>query len=89
MKLKVLESSKTKLMFELEGADHTFCNVLKDKLVQEKDVEIATYTISHPLVGKPVFIVETSKIEPKKAILSAIKSLKDTNTEFLKQSSKL
>ena len=85
MEIVIQESSKTKLIFELNGADHTFCNVLKDKLLQSKDVEVATYTISHPLVGKPLFIVETDKKSPKDVLSEAVKGLNTDNKEFLKQ----
>ena len=67
MEFKILEESKNKLVFQLIGETHTFCNLLKDALQNVKGVEIATYRIDHPLVGVPQFLVETKSIEPKKA----------------------
>ena len=32
MEFNVIEESKTKLVFELKGETHTFCNVLKKEL---------------------------------------------------------
>ncbi|MFT4311269.1 MAG: DNA-directed RNA polymerase subunit L [Candidatus Woesearchaeota archaeon] len=84
MEIKVLENEKNKLVFELEGAGHTFCNALKDELRNDSDVKVATYTINHPLTGKPKFFVETIKGTVSKALDSGISRLKDKNKEFLK-----
>lgn len=83
MEIKVLENTKKRLVFELKGADHTLCNMLKAELWKNKDVDIATYSIAHPLVGIPKVIVETKTGEPKKAILKAIEGIQETNKEFV------
>lgn len=85
MKINVLESTNKKLTFVLEDAEHTFCNALKDELRSNDSVNVASYTISHPLVGKPKFIIETSGSEkPKDALDKAISGLKKKNSAFLK-----
>lgn len=84
MEINVLENEKNSLTFEVKGADHTFCNAFKEELSKIEDIDIATYTISHPLVGVPKFFVKTKKSSPKKAIEAAIKALKDKNKDFLK-----
>ena len=89
MEFTVLEESKTKLVFTLKGETHTFCNALKHELQQISGVNIATYKIEHPLVGIPEFLIETSGIEPRKAIKEALKSLKKKAAEFKKEVSKL
>jgi DNA-directed RNA polymerase subunit L len=38
MKLTIIENKAQKLVFELEGADHTLCNVLKDELKKDDSV---------------------------------------------------
>lgn len=76
MEVKIVEDSANKLVFEVAGATHTICSALKRELWENSDVKIAGYNIAHPLVGKPVFTVETKKgRDPKKIILSAVKSL--------------
>ncbi len=86
MELNVLENKKNKLVFELSGVGHTFCNALKEELRNNESVTITTYNISHPLVGKPKFFVETKGSEtPKKALEKAITALKSKNTQFLKE----
>lgn len=75
MEMKILEDTKTKIMFELLGEDHTFCNILKRELLNDKDVKIATYNIEHPLKNIPIFMVETKDKDPRKAIKEALKRL--------------
>ena len=70
-------------MFQLVGADHTFCNALKKELVKVDGVELATYAIEHPQIGIPKILVETKKISPKSALQKAVASLNDLNKEFL------
>lgn len=90
MELKILENKKTRMVFELKGEDHTFCNALKEELLSNKKVDIATYAITHPLIRIPKFIIETIGSEtPKNALNSAISSLKKKNTEFLKLAKKV
>jgi DNA-directed RNA polymerase subunit L len=89
MEFKVLEETKTKLVFQLIGENHTFCNALKAELVQIKGVNIATYRIDHPLVGVPKFLIETSSIEPRKALKEALANLKKRGAEFKKEAGKL
>ncbi|MDP3734081.1 MAG: DNA-directed RNA polymerase subunit L [Nanoarchaeota archaeon] len=89
MELNVLEESKTKMVFELKGETHTFCNALKEELQQVKGVTLTSYRISHPLIGVPQFILETKSIEPRKALKSALESLKKKTEEFMKEVKKL
>ena len=90
MEINVLEKSKKRLVFELTGAGHTLCNILKDELWQEKDIVAAAYNIDHPLIGIPKFIVETNgKTEPDKALANAASRLKKKNKEFSDKFDKL
>jgi len=84
MEIKVLEESKTKLVFEIQGEDHTLCNSLTKELNNDESVKTATYNIEHPSIGIPRIIVETAKKTPREAIADALKRLKKDNTSFLK-----
>ena len=84
MEVNVLENKKNYLVFELKGVDQTFCNAVKEELSMLADVDIATYSVSHPLVGVPKFHLRTKAKEPQKAISEAVKNLKAKNQEFLK-----
>jgi DNA-directed RNA polymerase subunit L len=89
MEFKVIEETKTKLIFELPKESHTFCNALKKELQLSKGVEIATYRIDHPLVGVAKFHLETKSVEPRKVLKSALAALKKKAKEFQKEASKL
>ncbi len=76
MDINVLEQKKNRIKFELGGEDHSFCNVLKQELLNDSHVKIATYGIEHPLVSKPQMIVETDGSEDAiKALNEAAKRL--------------
>ncbi len=84
MEIKILENEKNKLVFQLIGADHTFCNALKKELVNVKGVTIATYAVEHPQIGIPKILIETEgATSPKKALETAITGVKKSNKEFL------
>ncbi len=84
MEVKVLEESKTKLVFELHGEDTTLCNALTNELYNDESVKTATYNVNHPFIGVPKIIVETSKKSPREALADALKRLKKENDKFLK-----
>jgi len=82
MEINVIEDKKNKIVFELDCATHTFCNMLKAELQNDDNVKIATYSIAHPLVGKPRFIVESSG-EAKKALTDAAKRIGKLSEKFI------
>jgi len=89
MKFNVLEESKKRMVFELEGETHSFCNALKEALWKVNGVEVASYRIEHPLVGVPKFLIETKGIEPREALKKAVAELRKIGKEFKKEVKKL
>ncbi len=89
MELNVLEESKKRMVFELKGENHSFCNALKEALREVKGVDIASYRIEHPLVGIPKFLIETKGIEPREALKKAISELRKKGKDFKKEVKKL
>ena len=85
MKLNVIEQSKNKLIFEIEGETHTFCNVLKDELWNDNSVTAAAYKKEHPLIGTPIIFVETKGKSAIDALKDAIKRLKKENNKMKKE----
>lgn len=79
MELNILENTKNRLKFEIKGEGHSFCNVLKSELWEEDNMEIAGYHIEHSLVSEPVFVVQTSKGDPKKIVLDTVERLQKKN----------
>lgn len=84
MELEIKEQTKNRLVLKIHGADHTICNILKQELAEQKGVVAATYTIDHPLVGVPLFVLETEgNLAPKSAIQTALDALAAKNKQFL------
>ena len=85
MEIKVIRQEKDLLEFELINQDSTYCNLLKDALWQDKDIEFAAFKVDHPLISSPTIIVKTKKGSPAKAVLDAIESLKKRFAELEKE----
>ncbi len=89
MEIKILEDKKNKLIFESEGLEHTFCNMIKKELWNDSHVKIATYSVRHPSVSRPKMIIETDGSETtRNALLAAVQRLKKVNEKFKKEFSK-
>jgi len=83
MKIKVLKKTPDELRIEIEGEGHTFCNLLQKVLLEDKDVEMAGYDISHPLASNPVVYVRMKKgRNPEKALLKAVERIRQKKQEF-------
>ncbi|MEA3378413.1 MAG: DNA-directed RNA polymerase subunit L [Nanoarchaeota archaeon] len=83
MNIKILQKTKNRIKFELEGQSHAFCNALSSELWNDKDIAVAGYNLAHPMISHPVLVVETNKGDPKKALVKAIERLKKKNKEFI------
>ena len=85
MELKVIEKTKTRLVFEIQGEDHTLCNALREELNTDKAVKAAGYTVQHPLIAHPKMVIETTTATtPQKAISEAIKRMKKASDGLIK-----
>jgi len=83
MQVKVLQRTKNELKIEIVGEDHTFCNLLQNVLLQDRNVEIAGYDQPHPLIRSSIVYVRTKRdVSPEKTMLSALANIKDLNKEF-------
>ncbi len=89
MEFVVIEESKTRMVFELKGETHTFCNLIKEELLTIKSVVTASYRIDHPLTGVPRFMMETKGAEPRKALKEALASIKKKAEAFRKEVAEL
>ena len=87
MEIKYVEEKKDEIVFDVVGVTHGFCNLLKEELVKDKNVELATYKIDHPLVGIPRFKVIAS--DGKAAVKKAIKSIRKQVEEFKADAKKI
>jgi len=89
VELKVVSKTKTELKIEIIGEDHTFCNLLQNVLLSDKNVEIAGYDQPHPLIRSSIIYLRTKReVSPEKVLLNALENLKDINKEFDEKFSK-
>lgn len=83
MELKVVSKSKNELRLEIIGEDHTFCNLLQNVLLEDKNVELAGYDQPHPLIRASILYLKTRRdVSPEKTLLTALGNMKDLNKEF-------
>ncbi len=83
MKMEVLKNEKDTLEFRLEGERHSFPNLLRHKLLENKGVEYVSYVLDHPLDCSARFILKTSSGKtPKKALEEAAKEIEAELEEF-------
>ena len=86
MKVNVLKSTANELKIEIEGAGHGLCNLLQKKLLEDKNVDMAGYDISHPLVSNPVIYVRMKGAgKPKAALKKAAEKARKDNEAFSKE----
>lgn len=83
MELNLIEQGKNRIVFELPGTSHTFCNLLKKELLNDSHIKIATYSLKHPLISAPRFIVETDGEDFKKVLTAASSRIQKMNAKFL------
>lgn len=82
MEISILKEEKDELEFEIIGEDHTLCNWLRKRLWDQKGIEYAAYSIKHPQIANPIFLVKGPK--PKKLVLDTIAAMKKELADFNK-----
>jgi len=87
MNLKVLKRTSDEMRVEIEGEGHTFCNVLQKALLEDGAVDVAGYSIEHPLVSSPVIYVRMKprrkpEKRPETALKEAAERIRQRNKEF-------
>jgi DNA-directed RNA polymerase subunit L len=83
VEVKVLLKSKNELRLEIIGEDHTFCNLLQNVLLEDKNVELAGYDQPHPLIRSSIVYVRTKReVSPEKTLLNALANVQELNKEF-------
>lgn len=90
MELRALTINDKEMEIEVLGENETFLNPIKQKLLQDKDVEVAEYVIEHPLLAVPRIYVRTKGgIKPqvvlKRTVKALIKEYKDFEDGFVRQ----
>ncbi len=76
--MEVIVKRKTKKEFEFEIiADKTILNPLKQRLLKNKDVDYAGWSIEHPLLTNPKFRVRIKKGNADEIVKKAINDIKN------------
>ncbi|HID42602.1 MAG TPA: DNA-directed RNA polymerase subunit L [Archaeoglobaceae archaeon] len=83
MEVKILEMGKNHIRLAVKGEDYTFLNLLQHTLLEDNDVEIAKYSISHPLVGTPELYIKTKKKNPVNVLKRANERIADECEKLL------
>ncbi len=85
MKIRILRKESSGLRIEIEGAGHTFGNMLQKALLEDETVEMAGYNMPHPLMTKSIVYVRTKGgRRPETALRDAAKKLGKRTKELRK-----
>ena len=83
MKVQVLKKTANELKIEIEGEGHSLCNVLQKFLIEDDTVDMAGYTVPHPLFSHAIVYVRTKeRRKPEDAIKDAVKKIRAQDKEF-------
>jgi DNA-directed RNA polymerase subunit L len=86
LKISVLKKTDKEFKIEIEGAGHGVCNLLQNKLLEEKSVDMGGYNVSHPLASNPVIYVRTKgAAKPEDALRKAAEKALEANAAFAKE----
>ncbi len=76
MEFRILnKETEQALELEMVGVDETVLEPLKQKLLQDGDVLVASYTMGHPLLENPRFFVKVSKGKATGVLRKAAKAI--------------
>ncbi|MGC9345223.1 MAG: RpoL/Rpb11 RNA polymerase subunit family protein [Candidatus Bathyarchaeales archaeon] len=86
MKVKILKRTSNELKIEVEGAGHALCNLLQKRLLEDENVELASYDIPHPLASNSiVYVCTKGDVKPEEALRKAVEKAHQMNKEFSKE----
>lgn len=82
MALKYIVNEKNHIEVEFEGEDITIPALLKEVLLNNKDVEFVTYLVGHPERDNPKLVIKTSKKDAKEVLKGAFNEAIDILSEM-------
>jgi DNA-directed RNA polymerase subunit L len=83
MKLKLIEEKNREIEIEVIGGK-TMLNPLKEKLLENDDVEYAEWTIESPISSNSTFYLRVKKGNARETMKKAVKELKKEVDSFKK-----
>ncbi|MDE1823893.1 MAG: hypothetical protein KGI00_01110 [Candidatus Micrarchaeota archaeon] len=84
MKLNFIEDEAKSLTIEFEGFDRGIPDLIKDRLLESKDVDFAGVVKEHPELGNPRLVVKAEK-NARHLVLKAIEEVQEEFKELASQ----
>ncbi|MEW6294848.1 MAG: DNA-directed RNA polymerase subunit L [Candidatus Diapherotrites archaeon] len=84
MEIEIIKDTKNQIEFILKGERYTFPNLLKSKLLEDKDVEFVAFKLEHPMDKDSKFVLKTKEKTARKALSDASKTIMEELGEFKK-----
>jgi DNA-directed RNA polymerase subunit L len=84
MELKIIEEEPKSIVLEFVNADRGIAELIKDRLMENKDVEFAGVTKEHPEIGMPRLVVKSSR-SAKSLVLKAVEEVQEEIKELSSQ----
>ncbi len=86
MELEVRKRTDRELVFKILGEDHTLGNLIAKMALKHPNVELAAYTIEHPLDGQPVIrIITDGSKDPIEVVIEVLRNTKVLTEELLEK----
>ena len=76
--IKIVERNENELRLEIEGDENTLLAPLTSKLLENENVDMATNSMTHSLLGNSILYVKMKKGDALEALESAATSLAST-----------
>jgi DNA-directed RNA polymerase subunit L len=84
VEIEVIKEEKNLFEFRIKGERHTLPNLLKSKLLDNKEVEFVAYKLDHPSDPDSLFVLRTKTKNPRKVLVDALKDVEKDLDGFLK-----
>ena len=82
MDLKTIKKTSKELEIEITGENETILNPITEVLLQDKDVDYASYMTDHPTSNKRQLYVRVKNGKPEDVLKKAIKQLENEAKAF-------
>jgi DNA-directed RNA polymerase subunit L len=83
MELKTIKKTSKELEIEIIGEDETILNPITEILLQNEDVEYASYMTDHPESKKRRLYIRVNKGDPQDILKKAVKQLESEIKDFI------
>jgi DNA-directed RNA polymerase subunit L len=84
MELKTIKKTTKELELEITGENETILNPITEVLLQDKNVDYASYMADHPESNKRRLYIRVKQGKPEEILLKAVKKLENEVKTFSK-----